>query len=160
MDMTTLFRRSAALMAFATLSAIAIFALGACGDDADTGASPSGDALVLTAINVLDNAGFHEIDDAIQQEKKIPATARTTTIRMQALVQLTAWPNDDLEAQADALATLFGEFAEVLDAESPDMTRVSEASTKVHIAQHDFSGAVWEHLYEAAGLGKDDGHTH
>lgn len=160
MDMTTNLSRPLALMAFAALSAIAMLALAACGDDADAGDSPSGDETVLTAIHILDNAGFHEIDDAIQQEKKIPATARTTTVRMQALVKLTSWPNDDLEARADTLAGLFGEFAEVLDAESPDMARVSELSTKVHIAQHDFSGAVWDYLYEAAGLGNDDGHTH
>jgi hypothetical protein len=158
--MTTILPRPLALMAFAALSAIALLAAAACGDDAGAGDSPSGDATVLTAISILDSAGFHEIDDAIQQEKKIPATARTTTIRMQALVKLTAWPNDDLKARADALAVLFGEFAVALDAESPDMARVSELSTKVHISQHDFSGAVWDYLYEAAGLGKNDGHTH
>jgi hypothetical protein len=160
MDMTTIFPRRCALMAFATLSAIAMFALAACGDDAGATDHSPDDASIVTAISIMDGAGFHEIDDAIQQEKKIPATARTTTIRMQALATLTAWPNDDLKAQAGALATLFGEFAEVLDAESPDMARVSDLSTKVHVAQHEFSGAVWEYLYEAAGLGNGDGHTH
>lgn len=158
--MTTLFRRPATLMAFATLSAIAMIVLAACGDDADANDHSPDDASIVTAISLLDNAGFHEIDEAIQQEKKIPATARTTTIRMQALVKLTAWPTADLEAQADALATLFGDFAEVLDAESPDLARVSELSTKVHVSQHDFSGAVWEYLYEAADIGTGDGHSH
>ncbi|MBE0610248.1 MAG: hypothetical protein IH609_12775 [Dehalococcoidia bacterium] len=158
--MTTLFRRPAALMAFATLSAIAMVVLAACGDDADANDHSPDDASIVTAISLIDGAGFHDIDEAIQQEKKIPATARTTTIRMQALVNLTAWPNDDLDAQAGALAALFGDFAEVLDAESPDMPRVSEASTKVHIAQHEFSGAVWDYLYEAAGIGSEDGHGH
>ncbi len=158
--MTRILSRPLALMALAALSAIALLAAAACGDDG-AGDSPSGDATVLTAISILDAAGFHEIDDAIQQEKKIPATARTTTVRMQALVKLTHWPNDDLEARADSLAALFGEFAEVLDAESPDMARVGELSTKVHVAQHDFSGAVWDYLYEAAGLAHGgDGHTH
>ena len=90
MDMTTIFPRQLALTAFAALSALAMLAFGACGDDADTGASPSGDAAALTAINILDNAGFHDIDDAINQEKKVPATARTTTVRMQTLLRLTA----------------------------------------------------------------------
>jgi hypothetical protein len=158
--MATLFRRPLPLMAFATLSAIAMVILAACGDDADANDHSPDDASIVTAISLIDGAGFHDIDEAIQQEKKIPATARTTTIRMQALVKLATWPNDDLEARANALATLFGDFAEVLDAESPDMARVSELSTKVHISQHEFSGAVWEYLYEAADLGTGDGHSH
>ena len=154
--MTTLFRRPLALMAFATVSAIAMVALAAC-DDAAEDRSPD-DASIVAAISLLDDAGFHGIDDAINQEKKIPATARTTTVRMQTLTRLTAWPTVELEAQATALDALLGELASALEGESPDVAVAGEAARKVHDAQHDFSGAVWEHLYGAADIGGEDGH--
>jgi hypothetical protein len=158
--MTSLFTRPWVFVVIAALSAIAMLALAACGDDADAGDSPSGDAVVLSAISILDNAGFHEIDDSINQEKKIPATARTTTIRMQTLIRLTAWPTAELEAQASELDKLFGDLAAALDGESPDIAVAGEASLKVHVAQHEFSGAVWDFLYETAGVGTGAGHSH
>lgn len=158
--MAALFRRPLTLMAFATLSAIAMVILAACGDDAGANDHSPDDASIVAAVTIIDGAGFHEIDDAINQEKKIPPTARTTTVRTQTLLRLTAWPTAELEAQASALDVLMGELAASLDSESPDIGVVGEASRKVHVAQHEFSGAVWKYLYEAAHIGTGDGHSH
>lgn len=119
-----------------------------CRDDDSSG----GDAQVLNAINILDNAGLHDIDDAINEDRQIPANARTTVQRLQALTNLTEWPTSDLESQADALEKIFKEFAAALDGENPDMARAGEASTRAHDAEHEFSHDVWEYLYEKGGV--------
>lgn len=158
--MTTYFPRPLGLVAIAALSAIAMFTLAACGDDAGADDDASSDVAVLAAISVMDGAGFHEIDDAIGQEGKIPATARTTTLRTETLLRLTTWPTPALQSQASALAQLMAELAAAIDGESPDMAVATEASRKVHVAQHEFSGAVWKYLYDVAGVTTEAPHGH
>ena len=53
-----------------------------------------------------------------------------------------------------------GELAASLDGESPEIAVADEAARKVHVAQHEFSGAVWKYLYEVADIGTEDGHGH
>ena len=120
-----------------------------CGED---GASSGGDAEVLNAINILDKAGLHGLDEAINEDKEIPSNARTTAQQLQAITNLTKWPTDDLESQADALAKIFGELAAAVDGENPDLAKAGEAATRAHDAQHDFSHDVWEYLYEKGGV--------
>jgi hypothetical protein len=120
-----------------------------CGEDGD---SSGGDAEVLNAINILDKAGLHGLDEAINEDKEIPSNARTTAQQLQAITNLTKWPTDDLESQADALAKIFGELAAAVDGENPDLAKAGEAATRAHDAQHDFSHDVWEYLYEKGGV--------
>jgi hypothetical protein len=122
-----------------------LFMAASCGDD---DASSGGDAEVLNAINILDKAGLHGLDEAINEDKEIPSNARTTAQQLQAITNLTEWPTDDLESEADALAKIFGELAAAVDGENPDLAKAGEAATKAHDAQHDFSHDVWQYLYE------------
>ena len=133
----------------------ALFASACSGDD---NGDEGGNAEVINAINILDNAGLHELATEISDTKEIPAAAGSTYRKMQATTILTAWP-DELEAQAKALAGVFAAALAAVDAETPDMAAAAEAATKAHDAEHDFSGKVFEYLYAEAGVapgGSDD----
>lgn len=147
-------RRSLMLASAALLAAGALF-LASCSDD-DGGSG--GNAEVINAINILDKAGLHDLDESINTDKEIPANALTTARQLQAVTALTEWP-DDLQSKAAALEKIFEEFAAAVDGDNPDVAKAGEASKKAHDAQHDFSHEVWEHLHEEAGIstgGSDD----
>lgn len=130
---------------FAALAVIGgLFAAG-CNSSGDSEASR--DAAVLNAINILDKAGLHDMDTGINEDKEIPANARTTAQQLQAVTNITEWP-DGLESRADALAAIFAELAAAVDGDNPDIAKAGEAAKKAHDAQHDFSHDVWEYLYE------------
>jgi len=120
----------------------------ACGGDDD---DDDDAADVANAISILDNAGLHEIDESIKNDREIPADAKSTVQKLQAVTELTDWP-DELQAEADALADIFGEFVTALSPATPDLDRAAEASKKAHDAEHEFSHEVWKHLYEEAGI--------
>lgn len=161
----TMFRsaRSAPLLAFLALLALAgALLFVACGDDDDddngTGHAAVDNDAVLNAVLFLSGAGLHDIDDAINDDKTIPANARTVAQRAQTVTLLTTWP-EDLQASATALAAIFGEMAAALDGENPDLVVAGAAAKKAHDAEHDFSADVWAHLHAAAGIeGAGGGH--
>lgn len=144
--------RAAGLLA--VLALVSALLAAACGGD-DAG---GGDAAIINAITVLDTAGLHDIDEAINDQQTVPANARTVARKLQAVVLLTEWP-DDLADDAEALAGTLGELAAALDADPVDMARAGQLAAKAHDDEHDFSHAVWEHLYGEAGIaGEADGH--
>ena len=133
--------------ALVLLSGAVLLVASACSDSD----SSSGDAEIINAINILDTAGLHDIDESISTDKTIPPTARTTAQKLQAVTELTEWP-DDLQDDADSLVVVFKDMAAALDGDAPDMTKAGEAAKKAHDAQHDFSHDVWAHLYSEAGI--------
>lgn len=128
--------------------ATAIFVAG-CGSSGDSDEAKN--ASVLNAINILDSGGLHGIDDAINGDQEIPANARTTAQKLQAVTALTEWP-EDLEDDAEALEATFAEMVAALAGENPDLAKAGEAAAKAHDVEHDFSAAVWAHLYEEADV--------
>ena len=143
-----------ALLAATALAVVGGFV--ACGDD---GGGGSQDAEVISAINIIDNAGLHDIDVSINEEDEIPADARTVALRLQAVLELTEWPGD-LEDSAEALGQTFAELAAVLDGEDPDMEQAGELAAKAHDEGHDFSQDVWSYLQEEAGIEPAEGGDH
>lgn len=146
-----------ASFALASVSALALVA-SACGDDDadasdDTGASGSASSVTsqMFAIQFIDTAGLHGIDEAINDEKTVPATARTSVLKSAAVLRNTEWP-EELSAPADALANTMVEFAEVLNADPVDMAKAGEMAAKVHDDAHDLSHDAWAHFYEEAGV--------
>lgn len=119
---------------------------GACGG---SGSSPS-DSTTLAALNILDNSGLHEIDAAIQQGT-IPPTAQTTATHLQTVALITPWPKE-LKSQAVKLAEYLGTLALVLNADTPDMNQVKDASSYAHAGWHEFSIQAWNYLSSRAGL--------
>lgn len=142
------------------LGAVLIAALGAtaCSDD-DDDAQGASDVDVVAVVDMLDKAGLHAIDDAINVDREAPAGAGTTARKLQAAVALLEWP-EGLSAGAEALGTTFGELAAALDADEPDLAVAGPAAEAAHDEAHDFSAAVWAYLYEAAGIdaGGEGGH--
>lgn len=137
---------------FASLVVLAGFAGVACGDETETSNSD-----VVAAINILDDAGLHAIDESISKDKTIPATAQSTFQKLQAVTLLTDWPKE-FDSQAKSLAAILGAAAAAVDGDKPDMTKATEASKKAHDAEHDFSHELWDHLYGEAGIKSGDDH--
>lgn len=140
-----------AVAAFALLGALA--AAGCSGGTSEASAT----ADVVSAISVIDNAGLHEIDQAVKNNEPIPGDSKTVAEKLHAVTLLTDWPKD-LDAQAKAFAAILGEMA--AKAEDPNRATAAAAITKAHDAWHEFSYDVWQHLYEEAGIKGDSSHGH
>ncbi len=138
-------RRAALALGMVALGGAALF--GACNSEE----SGSQESEVLSAITILDGAGLHGNDESINEENEIPADARTVALKMQAVVELTAWPSD-VEDAADELARTFSDFAAALDGDNPDMGRAGELAAQAHDQEHDLSHDVWAWLQEEAGI--------
>ncbi|MGK2965251.1 MAG: hypothetical protein ACSLFM_06555 [Tepidiformaceae bacterium] len=134
--------------------AVALFSLAlgaACSSE-----SVTTDADIVAIINVIDTAGLHDIDDAINEDDEIPAGAANTAQKLQATMGLVDWPSD-LEDMAEELSAAFEEMHATLSAETPDIAAAGEIAAKVHDIAHDFSHDVWVYLYEEAGIEVGEG---
>jgi hypothetical protein len=154
--MQRFFLRRGVLVALVALLAIGLFT--ACGDDDDNTKNPPvadvDNAALITAINSLDNAGFHATDESINTDGKVPATARTTALHMQAIVKLTKWPADS-QKTADDLAKNLGDFANAINTDKPDMKAAGTLAHNIHEGEHDLSHGVWNYLQGKAGVAVD-----
>ena len=131
----------------AVFMGILALGLAACSDDDNANSN----AEVVSAINIIDKAGLHDIDDSITAKQTIPATARTTALHLQTVTLLTDWPKD-LKDPAKKLAATFGDLAAALDGDKPDLAKAGTAAHDAHEASHDFSHAVWDALQKEAGV--------
>jgi len=146
--------RSLFVVAIASIALLAV-ALSACGDDSkdDTANSKSAqNADAISAIDIIDKAGLHDIDTSISTDGKVPATAQTTATHLQAVALLTDWPTQQLKDDAKKLADVFGTLADSLNSSTPDLKKAGEAAHNAHEAQHDFSKEVWTYLQGEAGI--------
>jgi hypothetical protein len=136
--------------AVAGIALAALVALGAaaCGDD-DGGGSQHAEA--ISAITILDKAGLHDIDEAINEDKEVPPTARTTALHMQALVNLTDWPGD-FDDDARALEKTFADLAASLDSDNPDLGKAGTLAKQAHDQEHELSHNLWAWLQDEAGI--------
>lgn len=146
------------LLAVLGILAVASLALAACQGGDESGAG-SETAAVLAAVTFLDGAGYHAINEAINTEKTVPATARAVALKGQVVAKSTDWPAE-LEPKANALAAILGDLAAALDGDAPDLAKAGAAAAKAHDAQHEFSDAAWAWLFEQAGIEPPGGHGH
>jgi len=137
------------LLAAAAVLALGIISVFATGCDS-TGNNTQNEA-VISAVNILDKAGLHDIDTSINADKKIPATAQATALHLQAVLTLTDWPRD-LKDPAKKLAALLDVMGKALNGDKPDMKAAGDAAHDVHEAGHDFSSAVYKYLYKQAKI--------
>lgn len=153
-------RKRTAAFALAAVAALSLAAGIACGDD-DSGEDghASDHPALISAISIVDKAGLHDISAAINEKSGIPATARSTAQKLQAVVALTPWPAE-FATEAKALATTFAAMATALDGEKPDTRVAGAAAEKAHDAAHDFSDRVWAHLKAEAGIGGGKAEPH
>src|SRR5690348_1775664 len=98
---------AAALLAAAAI--VGLLAAG-CGDDDGNKAVPTPTADtnvgVISAIDILERAGLHDIDTQLAAGT-VPATAQSVATKLQTVTLLTPWPTE-LQAKATALAGIFG----------------------------------------------------
>ncbi|MGE0600898.1 MAG: hypothetical protein AB7J35_16735 [Dehalococcoidia bacterium] len=141
----------------AAIALLGAVALAACGDDDDGGgnSAASANAEVLNAIAFIDGAGLHAIDESINTDKTVPATAKTTSDKVQTVLNITTWPKD-LQSQAKALSDIMAGLSASLEGDKPDLAKAGEAATKAHEGSHDFSHAVWDYLYKQGGVADSD----
>lgn len=154
-----MFKRTA-LFAFIAGALVVLAAMAACGDDDDVEAGENGtdsengdvagsDAFAAAlAIEVIDNSGFHDTEEAIA-DGEIPATARNDALTTEALIRVTPWP-ESLMDQALELADTLNEAAAAYD--EGDAEAALPHAEAVHDAQHDFSAEVYAYLGEEAGV--------
>ena len=113
----------------------------------------------LAAISFIDSAGLHAIDTSINEQKTIPPDAQARAVKLESVAAGADWP-DALEDEAEAVEDAFRDLAEALESDTPDMARAGEAAKNAHDTAHDFSGLIWNHLREEAGLEVEEGAGH
>ncbi|MGE3075171.1 MAG: hypothetical protein AB7N24_15560 [Dehalococcoidia bacterium] len=113
----------------------------------------------LAAISFIDGAELHAVDTAINEEKTIPADAQAKAVKLESVMAGANWP-EELEDEAEAVEAAVRELAKALDADAPDLAKAGAAAKRAHETSHDFSGLVWNHIREEAGLEVEEGAGH
>ena len=112
----------------------------------------AGDAFdIRVAQYLMDTAGFHGIDEALNESKKIETSYPSTINRVKKIVTQLTWPVE-LDASAQALIKALDELSAALEADNAE--DAAKAASAVHETQHDLSHAIDEHL------GSEDAHNH
>lgn len=145
-------RRAAVLLGITVMGAA--LTVSSCAGD-----SSSDSIDTVAAISFIDNAGLHAIDTSINQDKTVPADAQAKAVKLETVAAGADWP-EELDDEAKAVEAAFRELAEALDSDTPDMAKAGAAAKKAHDTAHDFSGLVWNHLREEAGLKVEEGAGH
>lgn len=145
-------RRARVVFAIAAFGAMLTF--GSCsGGGGDQGID------TLAAISFIDGAELHAVDTAINEDKSIPADAQAKAVKLESVMAGADWPKE-LEGEAATVEAALRELAEALDTDTPDMAKAGAAAKNAHETSHDFSGLVWNHLREEAGLEVEEGTGH
>ena len=122
----------------------------------ETAAEPADDAHaaspfeVAVAQYVMDNAGFHEIAEALAETKQVDPQYLSAVNRARAVLASAPWP-EELAEQGQAFVVLLDDLAHALEAD--DGEAAAELADQTHEAQHELSHALADWL-GAAG----DGH--
>jgi uncharacterized protein YoxC len=103
-------------------------------------AEPAASAFnVAVAQYFLDTAGFHGMDETLNETKTIDASYVSAVNRVKKVLTQTVWP-EELQEGATGLIDLLGQFAEALEADNAD--EAAPLATQVHEAQHDLSHGI------------------
>ncbi len=103
---------------------------------------------MVATLNVLDDAGFHELNIAIDTDGVAPSGTVGLIRSALRAVAATSWP-DDLGEDAASLQEKLSVFLTSLSNESAD---VVDTSLVAHDGYHDFTDRAWSHLAEGVGL--------
>jgi hypothetical protein len=110
---------------------------------------------MMAALYILNNAGLHDLDTAVNETGEVPAGASGSVDRALLAVALTDWP-DDLKASATDMQDKLEALATSLD--GTDTAAIGQAATDAHDTQHEFSDEATAMLDESAGLAAEGGH--
>ncbi len=154
------FKAAIALGALAT-AASAMLVAAACSSNGNANATPSTTATqaassateapaVISALNILDNAGLHDFDQSIGGGT-IPPTALNVVTELVATMKLTPWPSD-LQTPAKNMTNLLVTYMNQLNATTPDLKTLGPTAHNAHEGYHQFSADAWDWLYKQAGM--------
>jgi hypothetical protein len=104
---------------------------------------------VTMATYIMDTAGFHGMDEAINGEEVIDTSYAGTVARVSRLLSVTPWPADLAEEATTFQATLV-EFGEALA--NDDVEAAKPLATRVHEEQHDFSHNIGAWINSQMGI--------
>jgi hypothetical protein len=107
------------------------------------------ESALLNAVDILDSAGLHDIDEGANDNNEIPGGASGGVNRALVAVATTSWP-EELQAGATEMQAALEALLTALETEDP--ATVGPPATTAHDAQHGFSESVLNHLKEGAGL--------
>jgi hypothetical protein len=108
---------------------------------------------VVVAQYVMDTAGFHGMDEALNETKTVDPAYLSTVNRVRKVVAEAPWP-DALHEQAEAVEAVLAGLAAVLEAD--DGEGAAALAAELHTAQHDLSHAIDNWL--AGGDGEQGDH--
>ncbi len=102
-----------------------------------------------SALDTLDSAGLHGIDEGANENNEVDAGASGGVGRALMAVASTTWPAE-LQEGADETQAALEELATAL--ESADPALVGPPAATAHEVAHEFSEAARNHIAEAVGL--------
>jgi hypothetical protein len=112
---------------------------------------------VTVATYLMDTAGFHAMDERINQQGVIEAGDAGVVNRVNGLLAATAWP-EELHAQVDPLRETLSQYAEALA--NDDVEAAKPLATQAHELQHDLSHAVEHWVGAMTGTAEPDADEH
>ncbi|MCB0167219.1 MAG: copper chaperone PCu(A)C [Anaerolineae bacterium] len=104
---------------------------------------------VTVAAYLMDMAGFHALDERLNDQGQIEAGDAGMVNRVNRVLAVVAWPAE-LKAQAEQLESVLAQYADALG--NDDLDTAQPLATEAHEAQHDLSHAI------GSWLGGDDEH--
>lgn len=117
---------------------------------ADEAVSPA--FAVAVAQYVMDTAGFHAMDEALNENQTIDPAYLSVVKRVRKVVAQAPWP-ETLHEQSGAFVDLLDELAAALDADNGP--EAAALAAEAHAAQHDFTHSIDSWLGGESG---DHGH--
>ena len=127
--------------------------------DASTTITPQPQVFqVVVAAYLMDTAGFHAMDERLNEEGRIEASDADVINRVSRVLTVTDWP-EELKPQVEALQTILAQYAEVLS--NDDVEAAKLLASQVHEAQHDLSHAIGSWVSGHSGeQGEAESHEH
>jgi hypothetical protein len=104
---------------------------------------------VISAVWVLDNSGLHDVDDALDSGKDLPAGALGRVQHAQLVAGATAWPST-LQPTASDITRQLTQLRMALEA--GDMTAAMTPAHEAHERGHDLSSQAYAWLAAQANL--------
>ncbi|GMU41232.1 MAG: mechanosensitive ion channel protein [Chloroflexota bacterium] len=139
---------SAVEVALQAQSTLATRAYGALSGMRGSASSPG---TVLAAIAIIDGAGFHAMDDALNGDApEVDAAWAAAVTRAKRAAQTVAWP-EGVQPAADAFVAAATALETALTAAEVDLAAAAEAAVAAHETQHDLSHDAYAALGGTAG---------
>lgn len=111
---------------------------------------------VTIAAYLMDTAGFHGMDERLNDEGLIEANDADVVNRVNGVLAVVDWP-EELKPQVEELQAILAQYAEALS--NDDVEAAKPLATQAHELQHDLSHAIGSWLSGDNGHGEEHEHA-